>query len=135
MELFLIYIWLKLDSIIPVFGISTVLLLACALICGLHCTFEDLWNVSQVPEHRRRAAASSVSLFKRLFIGGICTLVLAIGLPSSKDVAVLAGSYFGMQVVKSEEAQKVWTLMRGKANELLDEEIKKLKPKQNVPAN
>jgi hypothetical protein len=45
-------------------------------------------------------------------------------IPSQKNVAILVGASYAMDMAKSPEGAKVQTLLRSKVNEYLDNEIK-----------
>jgi hypothetical protein len=50
--------------------------------------------------------------------------------PDKEEIAILVGAHYGMELAKSPEGVKAWTLIRGKANEILDAELKKLEPQK-----
>ena len=45
-------------------------------------------------------------------------------IPSKSDVAILVGANYAFKAADTPEAQKVMTLIRKKANEMLDEQLK-----------
>jgi hypothetical protein len=103
MELFLLYIWLKLGSIFwfifaSAFVSFIVFLIAAAYEEGEIAT---LWI--------KIALALSV-----------CATLL----PDKTDVAILVGANYALKAAETPEAQKVMTILRAKANEILDSEIK-----------
>jgi LEA14-like dessication related protein len=114
MELFLIYVWLKLDSVGVVLIAATVVLAVVAPMMFMFGNMEDS-EVALKWGRRGLIALGLVVAAKVIF-------------PTSTDVAVLVGASYGLDLAKSAEGQKAWTLIRGKANELLDEELKKLSP-------
>lgn len=61
---------------------------------------------------------------KRIFI----TFVVIVGahalLPSSKDTAYLVAGHYALKAVELPEAQKIASVLRKKANEFLDEQLK-----------
>lgn len=114
MELFLIYLWLKLDHILAVATVFTAVCAACFL--GLS------FPVLGADEFERREAW--YPQMKKLWVVLLFLLPLntlfIVFTPSSRDVAIL------VNMAKSPEGQKIGTLIRGKANELLDSELEKL---------
>lgn len=123
MELFLIYLWLKLDSFgwllmsIAIFGTMVLTVITIAGRIG-----ED-WDTSPTPEEKRY-----IKWLNRAWLVVGFSIVGSVFLPSSKDVAIIVGSSIAIDTIKSPEGQKISQLLRGKANELLDAEIKKLQP-------
>ncbi len=134
MELFLLYLWLKLDGFI---GISELFTILCTI--GLVVSLgnygdakSNLTNYRTLydPDRQEARLASWKPWIKRFFISGVCFLSLSTLLPSSKETAILVGASVALDMAKSPEGQKIGTLIRAKANELLDHEINKL----NKPA-
>ena len=50
----------------------------------------------------------------------VCSIIL----PSKTDVAILVGANYALKAAETPEAQKVMSILRAKANEILDAEIK-----------
>lgn len=123
MELFLLYLWLKLDMFLSVTGVLSVVGLV-------------LWSIGWLPrfiENTDLNPTETEKMFNKghtlLFkLSAVC-VVLTLVVPSSKDTAILVGASYAFDLAKSPEGQKVGSLLRGKANELLDAELKKLQPK------
>lgn len=131
MELFLIYVWLKLDTILGVLGFASAVSLVVAIILMCATEGKALNSPKSIQERKLYGQDDLIMAsvwFRRLITTGLLCLSGFILIPDKEDVAILAGSYFTLEAAKSPEAQKVWTLMRGKANELLDEQLKKLQP-------
>jgi hypothetical protein len=62
----------------------------------------------------------------------VFSIILVLLLPSTKQMAILVGANFALDAVHSPEGQKVTSLLRLKANEILDAELVKLTtPKEN----
>lgn len=121
MEMFLIYLWLKLDLLLFLVSFGSLVGIASFLVMGVVRT-SDCWDINTTQNEARL-----IKLHKRV---GVLTLVMGCGallLPSSKEVAILVGSSVALDVAKSPEGTKIAALLRGKANELLDEEMNKLK--------
>jgi hypothetical protein len=121
MDLFLVYLWLKLDAVSDLFIIFSILATICAFVTGfIKLAGEDLseevrLRVSKVFKY------SSILLFVLSF-----TIAL---MPSTKQTAVLVGVHYANKFVESPEGAKVQTLIKAKANQLLDEQIKNLEKK------
>ena len=113
MELFLIYVWLKLDSL-NALSIGVVALSAFAMFVLAISTVGESqeWKNSAIRFGKRAA-----------YVGG-AAMAFAVLLPSSKDVAILAGAHYAFKAAESPEAAKVMTLMRQRVNAYLDEAIK-----------
>jgi hypothetical protein len=120
MELFLIYVWLKINSIITMAQIATVFLGFGALGFFISAAIdEDIYGaIPSVPIHRKLA--------KKLAAWAIGCAVIWGVVPDKTDIAILVGASYALDLARSPEGQKVQTLIRGKANQMLDEELKKL---------
>lgn len=119
MELFLVYLWLKLDSVI-------VMLFFISALCGL------FYGLAWIPRSDGSAKAAEeekifIKWHNRSFFIGFIALLFSVFLPTSKDTAILVGTSIAIDVAESPEGTKIATLLRGKANELLDEQLKQLK--------
>lgn len=151
MEVFLVYLWLKLPLII--WGLSLAALVTAALF-GLSVlttkkevpldTFEN-WKESEQGKlklkytsyteretwlHYCEKASIEKPLwtppFKKFFLVPIGFLLLAGLTPNQTQTAVLVGTSIAVDVAKSPEGAKVGQLLRKKANELLDAELSKV---------
>lgn len=119
MELFFVYLWLKLDSIIDLMRLPLIILIP-MFIVGLMARAELSYDVSD--------SANAVRKWHtRLGIYIFVAAVLGTFLPSSKDMAILVGSHIAIETIKSPEGEKVGKLIRKKANEFLDEQLKEVK--------
>lgn len=125
MELFLLYLWLKVDTFIGFFstlGIISTNLFVITLGWSLQV---DSWE-----DGYKAGVTFRTKLWKRWILLPISCLALATLLPSKTDIAVLVGGSYALDVAKSPEAAKLMTVIRGKANEILDQQIKDLKEKK-----
>jgi hypothetical protein len=120
MELFLLYIWMKLGVLFSLVIISGILCLVIAFILWLyHGDYPDkgYWN-----------------LCKKWLISGITLVLISATIPTQNQVAVLVGTHYALELGKSPEGQKIVSLVRAKANDYLDEQLKELveenKPKE-----
>jgi hypothetical protein len=116
MELFLLYIWLKLGSISTFLIFLTVVGLAVTLFM----TIDIGMNREYVKEKRLKELTD---FRKTAFIIVVTSGIAATFLPSKTDVAILVGASYAFKAADTPEAQKVMTLIRKKANEMLDEQL------------
>lgn len=117
MELILIYLWLKLSAIQVALNTGVV-------VFAIACVASFV--IAMIRKHDYDDAGGSAFWLKRrtLFLWlFVPTMTLSVFWPTPKDVAILVGAHVGLSVAKSPEAQKAWTLIRGKANEILDQAI------------
>lgn len=115
MELFLVYCWLKLDALQIFFTVFA--FCGWLIFGGLHlCAGE---SYERKLEEKCRRIAKWVGWF------AVFSLPMAILLPSSKDVAILVGTSYGLDLARSPVGAKVQSLLLQKANKLLDEELAK----------
>lgn len=119
MEIIALYFWLKLDAIIALsFGIFCMAAIA--------IFFSWLWSTlplyDQQQQERRKALKKP---WKKFAWVGICALVLSTVIPTKTQTAVLIGGHYALKLSDTPEANKVMTLLRKKANDLLDEELNK----------
>lgn len=85
-------------------------------------------NTTSIKESLDIRDKTTYAFKKILWIFAPCAL-LTVTLPSSKDVAILVGVHYANKLIESPENAKVQTLLRAKANDILDNEIKKLEKK------
>ena len=114
MELFILYLWLKLNVISGfIAGCGVFIFIITIIPIIYHALTEDnLWPKA----------------FRNLSI--VATLILVSNLiPSKTDTAILVGAHYALKVAETPEAAKVMTLLRQKANDLLDEELNKTSKK------
>lgn len=118
MELFILYIWLKLNAI----GVLLVLLAVSSTLIGAIGSIVS-WCMSQdYPNDDSYKVAHK--LFRKLLFSAMFFIPAAVLLPSKTDVAVLVGGHYALKLADTPEASKVMSLLRKKANDLLDEELK-----------
>jgi|SRR6476660_3072919 len=128
MELFLIYLWLKLDAFI---FISGVLVVGMLIALGMYYAFRnDDWLSNSLgnKDNSYKLFDSKYKVIKRTLLISIPLLfIFAVVTPSSKDTAILVGASYAIDLAKSPEGQKVQSLIRKKANDFLDEQLKEKK--------
>lgn len=111
MELFALYLWLKLD----VLSNAAFFVGFAALIVGgfsFPVCVDEGAMIEKAGRTVRRWCAP-------LLLG----LPIAFLLPSQKDAAILAGAHFALQAAASPEGQKVQGLLRARINAYLDEQL------------
>lgn len=129
MDLFLVYMWLKLDAVSKGIGalifISVLIGLVCLLVRLISAgePFDKYCNSEEQREswrsaHKKLEHAVKLSTLCFLSLGAVATFM-----PSSKDVAILVGVHYVNKAIETPEAAKVQTLLRLKANEMLDKHI------------
>jgi hypothetical protein len=119
MELVLLYLWLKLDVLTNAGIAATVGL----VMWGFWCFIYGAEHAPRADESKWYKAGRH-----RLALAVVVGLVNS-AMPSSRDVAILVGASYAIDLAKSETGKKVQTLIVGKANQMLDAEISKLQPK------
>ena len=118
MELFLLFIWLKLGSISTFLVILSVVSLAITLFMTM-----DI-GISRDDYVKEKRLKELTDFRNAAFITTITAALVATFLPSKTDVAILVGANYAFKAADTPEAQKVMTLIRKKANEMLDEQLK-----------
>lgn len=129
MDLFLVYLWLKLDTISSFTALVIVVCVCCIVALGITIAnaYDDMgYSWGKEPEAKARNLARiawAKKWNKVFFISILCFSLFKLVLPSSKDVAILVGVHYVNKAIETPEAAKVQTLLRLKANELLDKQI------------
>lgn len=116
MEIALLYFWLRLDTLAK----TLIVFLAVAGTGAGVAALVWLLNEEIIPS---LAAKAKAFLLKALWRAVLPLTLILVALPSKTDVAILVGGHYALKAVESPEAAKVMTLMRAKANALLDEAI------------
>jgi hypothetical protein len=127
MELFLIYLWLKLDAFI---FISVALCVSALIALGIYYMIRhDEWLNNRLDKDTTYTAFDKKhKIIKRTLLITISLLfTFAVVTPSAKDTAILVGASYAIDLAKSPEGQKIQTLIRKKANDFLDEQLKEKK--------
>ena len=127
MEVFLVYLWLKLDS----FSTSLLFVGLCLLFTPIIYTFGkfDCWT----KEEKQEFADKWWKSVKKAVYAGIFCLFVALVAPSSKQTAILVGTSYAVDFAKSPEGAKIGQLIRKKANDYLDEQLKEVQKPTQVP--
>ena len=111
MELFLLYLWMKLDIFRVIWGMSALLGLGSLLIWAAILDADGVWDKC-----------------KHLWARGAWLVVtcffLFIVVPSSNQMAGLVVGGVALKAAESPEAQKLLSLLRQRASDYLDEQLK-----------
>jgi hypothetical protein len=120
MELFLLYIWMKLGDLFVILLVAAATFLLFAIICLL--------------QHYDYPTKGWWVLSKKWFAASATLVIISATIPTQNQVAVLVGTHYALELGKSPEGQKIVSLVRAKANNYLDEQLKELveedKPKE-----
>jgi len=114
MEVLLVYLWLKLDAVQSLTFVSSI-------VGGM--IFLLVWGVSSEYYSESRPP-------KKLGVIASVLLFISLVIPNSSQMAILVGTHYAVAFKDSLEGQKVMTLIRKKANEYLDAELKATEPKK-----
>jgi hypothetical protein len=106
LELFLLYIWLKLNAMIALF---TLIAVAAGFTILINWIATGRW----------------LSLSTKAAIVLTISGIFAFMIPTSKDTAILVGAHYALQIGKSETGQKVMSVLQKRVNEYLDKELSK----------
>ena len=117
MELFLLYVWLKLDTIHFTCGFIIVLTL-------IYLLFRAMWATSPSNDRKREMTSQKLSTsIRRCSVTIAVLFITGLVLPTQKETAVLVAGHYALQVIESPEAAKIVGVLRMKANEYLDKEL------------
>lgn len=122
MEVFFVYLWLKLDSFLALMGFLGTGLLFCWVIYlfGKDGCFTQSEKEVFVNKWRNKTK-------KAVYLGFFCIFIATMA-PTSKQTAILVGTSYAVDFAKSPEGAKIGVLIRKKANDYLDEQIKEITP-------
>ena len=122
---FLMYLWLKLDTILSIF--MTMIFVYCAFrfIHWLSIATETPWSEADRVSNKARMKEFTAKFWRRATKVIIALFILA-AVPTSNQTAVLVAASYAESAIQSQEGQKVVQLAKLKANKYLDEQIKSL---------
>lgn len=129
MELFLIYAWMKLDTLRVFLGVSVALLIAAALV---FCMIANEHGTYDSKEDRKAKYNRWINRVKKLMIAAIFFGISSLLAPSSNQAAILVGSHYALEFAKSPTGAKIGKLLEAKVNQALDEQLKEIE--KVVPA-
>lgn len=135
MELFLLYVWMKLSTIQVVLGIFIAAGVVAVLFCAIHLLDDSVpkrYNYDTREEWETAVEAKKKNrgpyrLLQRLKWAIPALIALFVVMPSQTQTAVLVARHYALRMADSPEASKVTQVLRKKANEYLDEELKEVK--------
>jgi hypothetical protein len=122
MELFLLYLWLKLDLFSFIAGIGWLILLLQLLGVWLAHKKES-WDTEETRKEKDVVRKKLLSHKGKIISLLIFLFVTAFMLPSSKQLAVLVGASYALDFAKSDMGNKVRSLLVRQADKLLNEAL------------
>ena len=129
MELFVIYLWLKVDLFINIFTwVLAPITLIVLLVYVIARSEKHSYSIEQFKTNWDNKLKKFLIISGTLFTIGILT-------PDSKDIAILVGASYAVDFAKSPEGAKIGTLIRKKANDYLDEQLKEVAKEQQPAAS
>lgn len=111
MELLFVYLWLKLDALITVLVFGAVIIFCISIGAAIGNFTSSAWEQWRQQQKKR-------TFFGVLFV------IVAVLVPTSKDTAILIGTHYAVKLANSPEGEKVVSLIRKKANDYLEEQLK-----------
>ena len=129
MEVFLVYLWLKLDSFL-----RSLVVVGLCLLYSLIIYIFGKSNCREKEEKQEFADKWWKSVKKAVYAGIFCLFVVLVA-PSSKQTAILVGTSYAVDFAKSPEGAKIGELIRKKANDYLDEQLKEAQKPNNKAGN
>lgn len=122
MEVFLVYLWLKLDSfLMSLFFIGFFFLFSWVIYC---IGKSECWSKEEKQDFTDKWWKKTK---KAVYAGFFCLFIVLLA-PSAKETAILVGTSYAVDFAKSPEGAKIGSLIRKKANDYLDEQIKEITP-------
>ena len=129
MELFVIYLWLKVDLFINIFTwVLAPITLIVLLVYAIARSEKNSYSIEEFKTNWDNKLKKFLIISGTLFTIGILT-------PDSKDIAILVGASYAVDFAKSPEGAKIGTLIRKKANDYLDEQLKDVAKEQQPAAS
>lgn len=135
MELFLLYVWMKLSTILVVLGIFIAAGVVAVLFCAaalLDDSVPKRYNYDTREEWETAVEAKKKNrgpyrLLQRLKWAIPALIALFVVMPSQTQTAVLVAGHYALRMADSPEASKVMQVLRKKANGYFDEELKEVR--------
>lgn len=121
MDIFLLYLWTRLDSIQTTFAILMVS-------GGMAMTVLAVaWGVNSEYEGDKPKAIALKAYLIKIAKYMVAVVIASVIIPSQKDAAIIAGGWAAKQIATSDKAQQISTKTFDLINGKLDEELSKLK--------
>jgi hypothetical protein len=111
MELFLLYLWMKLDLLQMLFAVPLVSGCVGLVVMGITTLAADM----DTDDFKK--------WLKPLLKVMLPLLFLLIVVPTQKQTAVLVAGHYALKAIETPEAAKIMGVLRKKANEYLDAEL------------
>lgn len=120
---FLVYLWLKLDTVVSgILAMTVAYFIGLAVYGLISLSVNDIYRTDLT---RSRLEKYKQNFKKRIIICASAFLIVG-AIPNSNQVAVLAATHYTQELIQSEEGQKIVQLVRKKASKYLDEQLKEL---------
>lgn len=119
MELLLLYFWLKLDTLIAMGTLATVGIGA-ALLARLGWCYIPYYEDETSSRLQKSKGLWSKGVVAVVFVGALTAAI-----PTRTDTAILIGGHYALKVANTPESAKIMSVLRKKANEILDKELEK----------
>ena len=120
MEVFLVYLWLKINAFSMILLIAGIILML--MIVWYRMKLDFAWDA----EEKKIVRDQWWSVVKRNFFIGVACVIISTATPSAQQVAILVGTSYAVDFAKSPEGAKIGQLIRKKANDYLDEQLKEV---------
>ena len=120
MEVFLVYLWLKINAFSMILLIAGIILML--MIVWYRMKLDFAWDA----EGKKIVRDQWWSVVKRNFFIGVACVIISTATPSAQQVAILVGTSYAVDLAKSPEGAKIGQLIRKKANDYLDEQLKEV---------
>jgi len=120
MEVFLVYLWLKINAFSMILLIAGIILML--MIVWYKMKLDFAWDA----EGKKIVRDQWWSVVKRNFFIGVACVIISTATPSAQQVAILVGTSYAVDFAKSPEGAKIGQLIRKKANDYLDEQLKEV---------
>lgn len=124
MEMFLLWFWLRLDGILHVISGLTIFFALCSLMLWVWIRTNNTGPFCESESEVQRLNQKHAKLRFRLKVGFVIGLMFSTLMPNAKETAILVAGYYAVQLSKTPEAGKVYTLIRSTANKMLDAALK-----------
>jgi len=122
MELFILYLWLKLDAFRSFLAVAAIATGIVALIITIFTLDPVNDTGTKFPFMKGNRLMPLLSLF---------FIIANVALPDKTQTAYLVGAHYALKAAESPEVEKIISLLRKKANIILDTELEKYNIKKD----
>lgn len=123
MELFLLYVWMKLPALSWAMGLASLILMVIWFAYWVWGCDEDSMTANTLARMAARRAGAGYKKAMLYPYYAICLAAVNLVMPGQTQTAVLVAGHYALTMAASPEASKVMAVLRKKANEYLDEEL------------